>query len=363
MENKPGVLVLNPGSATVKWARFESFNSELGSEEGNIPVEKLKSVVLELVQGANCDTFIVRFVHGGSEFIEPTLVTGSMFQGLQAMEELAPIHNHHSLVCIRLLLDAQQQGTVAAVFDTQFFRDLPKVAQLYGLPDSLSSKYRLRRYGFHGFAHQSMMEAWSARFGGARKGRLVTMQLGSGCSMAAILDGRPVDTSMGFTPNEGLLMSTRSGDLDPGLLTWLQRREGWTPDDTDRVLNREAGWFGVSAGNRYMEDLLDNRSEKAQLAVELFCHRVRKTLGAYFALLGGLDGIVMSGGVAEHSPTVRLRLLEELEHLGIVVDRARNADPGEDGLINAKSSAVVCAVVAGREEVAMLRASRGLHSS
>lgn len=353
------VLVLNPGSATIKWARYESIDNDVASEVGHTSVEKLKTMVRNLTEQSHCHRFIVRFVHGGSDYVQPTPVTEFSLKRLSVLEKLAPIHNHNSLLCIRLLLEAHSSPTVIAVFDTAFFRDLPKVAQSYGLPNELTEKYHLRRFGFHGFAHQGMAAAW-AQVSDQACGRLVTMQLGSGCSMAAVLNGKPVDTTMGFTPNEGLLMSTRSGDVDPGLLTWLQRREGWSPDETDRVLNQDSGWLGVSGESKNMADLLKSESEDAQLAIDLFCFRVRKTLGAYYAVLGGLDGIVMSGGIAEHSATLRGRLLDGLEHLGIRIDHRRNESTVNEERISTDESAVSCMVVPGREEYQMLKASREL---
>lgn len=356
------VLVLNPGSSTIKWARFASIESDVATELGSTPVEKLETMVRDLVERSPCQRFIVRFVHGGADYFEPMLVDGSSLKRLNALEKLAPIHNHNSLLCIRLLFKAHPTAMIVAVFDTAFFRDLPKVAQCYGLPNALTGKYQLRRFGFHGFAHQGMAVAW-AQAGYRASGRLVTMQLGSGCSMAAILNGKPVDTTMGFTPNEGLLMSTRSGDLDPGLLTWLQRREKWSPDDTDRILNQESGWLGVSGESKNMADLLQSQSEGARLAIDLFCLRVRKTLGAYYAVLGGLDGIVMSGGVAENSAILRGRLLDGLEHLDIHIDNRRNESHVEAGQISTDESAVSCIVTRGSEECQMLKASRDIMAS
>jgi acetate kinase len=254
---------------------------------------------------------------------------------------------------------------IFAVFDTEFFHSLPVSAQLYGLPRHLIQRHRIRRFGFHGFAHAGLHERWRTVVDGQDRvssdKRVVTLQLGSGCSMAAINGVEPIDTTMGFTPNEGLLMSTRSGDIDPGLLTWLQRQEGWTPEETDRVLNEESGWLGLSGEGGDFSQLLNNSTPEAKEAVQLFSIRVRKTLGAYHALLGGLDGVVIGGGVAESTPTLCLHLLQDLEHLGIKVARQPPPVPGPEqpfSILSSSDSCVLCGLAANNEFWSMLQTLR-----
>lgn len=226
------------------------------------------------------------------------------------------------------------------------------------MSQELVEKYSIRRFGFHGFAHDAMRAAWEHRADNQLGQRLVTIQLGSGCSMAAILNGKPIDTTMGFTPNEGLLMSTRCGDIDPGLVTWLQRLEHWTPVETDKVLNEESGWLGVSGISSSISDLLDNPAPSARRAIDLFSYRIRKTLGAYYAVLGGLDGVVMSGGIAEHSVQFCANLLRRLEHLGIFLSDEslypEQALNGEYLRISVPDSPVRCEIVRNNEHQAML---------
>lgn len=349
------VVVLNPGSATIKWECYEAFDALEPTTSGLAAIGELETELHKITEDFAAQSYVVRFVHGGDLFCESIFVTDKNFKFLQGLTDWAPLHNHNSLVCIQFLLQRCEDCKVVAVFDTHFFRNLPPVAKIYGLPDWLTQKYKVRRYGFHGFAHQAMRDAWEERTGNSKSYSLVTLQLGSGCSMAAIKDGQAVDTTMGFTPNEGLLMSTRSGDIDACLVTWLQKREGWTPEETERVLNKDSGWFGVSAQSKDMAELLNSDSEKAQLAVAIFCHRIRKTLGAYYALLGGLDGIVVSGGIGEHAVDLRWRLFANMQHLGIELDPARNRKPGDDGIIHAENSLVSCYVVADNEALVMLR--------
>lgn len=347
----PSVLVLNPGSSSLKWALFRSCKDAVPYETGHIKGEDRRAALQKFVDEHRAGCAVIRFVHGGPHYVKPVLIDGSSYPALKTLEALAPLHNRLSLDCIEALLERRPGPKLIAVFDTEFFHDLPRVARMYGLPAELARKHSIRRFGFHGFAHRDMARRWHALGAGTEgRDRIVTMQLGSGCSMAAIAGGRPLDTTMGFTPNEGLLMSTRSGDIDPGLVTWLQRREGWGPDETDRILNEYSGWLGVSGESADMTDLLTSGSEQAGDAIALFRYRIRKTLGAYYALLGGLDGVIAGGGIVEHAPSVVGEILSGLEHLGIVLADAQSvsgpaADLGpEDGTwrLSTPGSAVAC---------------------
>lgn len=358
----PSICVFNPGSATIKWALFNSIQDEHAELSGQSKIDEIEDVLQRLLKTNGAKVFIIRFVHGGTDFVKPTLITHENVCLLDRLLDLAPLHNVQSLKCVNLLLRRAGTPNVIAVFDTEFFHDLPQVAQLYGLPKFLRDKYQIRRYGFHGFAHAAMKRTWEKLHGRNQQSsanyRLVTIQLGSGCSMAAIKDGQAIDTTMGFTPNEGLLMSTRCGDLDSGLLTWLQRQEAWSPQETDCVLNEQSGWLGMSGESADMADLLASQSKEARLAVELFIYRIRKTLGAFYALLGGLDGVVLSGGIAEHSAALCHRVLNQLKHLGIDLTSTEIL-PEEVGnksylCLSTKESRVDCWVVKNNEHRAML---------
>ena len=362
-----GVLCLNPGSSSLKWAWFMSMDAREAANSGNIQPGD-EAFLQTLISQYPASLAIIRFVHGGNDFVHPTVVSREKIQQLHSLSTLAPLHNNASLALSKRLTSLSPQLKQVAVFDTEFFHELPRTAQLYGIPQELTEKYGIRRFGFHGFAHDGMLKAWDTLTRGKGQGRLVTIQLGSGCSMAALYNGMPQDTTMGFTPNEGLLMSTRSGDIDPGLLTWLQRQEGWSPEETDRILNEESGWFGVSGKSADLSVLLESDLESAKQALALIAHRIRKTLGAYFALLGGLDGVLVSGGVGENAMGFCRRLFSSLEHLGIVLagepeDVARQHYPlMQSTRFTLQESAVACLSVHCDEHRSMIDSVRRLET-
>ena len=319
--NKEYILCLNPGSSSLKWALFYSLKHEQAEKSGSVKLNELASTIVKILNDHNVSLVIIRFVHGGIKYFEPIEINTEVLVVLEKIKSLAPMHMQASLRCSECVNDTYPNVKQIAVFDTELYRDLPEVSQLYGLPKLLIKKYGIRRFGFHGFAHAGMLTTYEKINSsmGINKKRVVTMQLGSGCSMTAFQSGTPVETSMGFTPNDGLLMSTRSGDLDPGLVTWLQRQENWTPDETDEWLNEKSGWCGLSGESTDFSTLLKNNNENTEKAIQLFSYRIRKTLGAYYAILGGLDAILLSGGIAEHAIEFCRNLLSDLEHLGITL--------------------------------------------
>lgn len=291
-----------------------------------------------------------RVVHGGSES-QPLELNAAAVALIERNSELAPLHNPVNLIGIRLcaeLFGAPQAG----VFDTAFHATLPDYAYTYGLPADLAERHRIRRYGFHGTSHEYVgrraAEILDKPF---EQARIITLHLGNGASACAILNGRSVDTSMGFTPLEGLLMGTRSGDLDPALPGLLIEREGLAPDEVDRLLNKESGMKGICGAND-MRDVLqraDAGDETCRLARDVFCYRVRGYIGRYLAVLGGADAIVFTAGIGENAPAVRARALEGLEFAGVRLDQARNAD-SRDGFISAENAALPVLVVPTDEE-------------
>ena len=314
-------LVLNCGSSTFKWEYYPCVLRSRVSSKGAVPISEMRATLNLLMSEKNADIYIVRFVHGGNDFFEPTVVTKQNVRDLSALIELDPLHNRLSVEVIAALFDEVPNGVVIAVFDTEFFHDLPILAQSYGLSEALRAEFGIRRFGFHGFAHRAMLDTWLALSASAEisivDSRIVTIQLGSGCSMAAIRGERPIDTTMGFSPNEGLLMSTRCGDIDSGLVTWLQRRMNLSAEQISYMLNERSGWLGMSMESKDFSILLESESDKARLAVELFCYRIRKSLGAYYVALGGLDAIILSGGIAENSLATCHRILDGLAFIGI----------------------------------------------
>ncbi len=266
-----------------------------------------------------------RIVHGGTRGA-PCIIDSTVEQEIADITPLAPLHNPPALHCLRTIRSVLDSAVPhIAVFDTALYHDLPAVAAQYPLPPQPGLDHELRRYGFHGSAHRAMWRVWC----GLRPeliagGRVISLQLGAGCSITAIASGRAIDTSMGFTPLEGLMMATRCGDIDPGLLIHLQRTARLDADALERLLMRESGLAGVSGISADMRDLLASGEPRASLAIDMFCYRARKYIGAYLAALGGADGILFGGGIGEHSPEVRRRILHGLDRLGIALDGGRN---------------------------------------
>jgi acetate kinase len=271
-----------------------------------------------------------RVVHGGARFAEPVLVDDALVDAVTALVPLAPLHNPANLEGIeagrRLFPNVPQ----VAVFDTAFHQSMPPVAYTYAVSAQWREEYLIRRYGFHGTSH-SFVTGEAARLLGkpVHETNLVVLHLGNGASATAVRGGRSVDTSMGFTPMEGLVMGTRSGDLDPAVHAHLQRELGWSMDAVDSALNRESGLKGLTGHNDFREvmALRATGDEAARLAFDIYCYRIRKYVGAYYAVLGVIDAVVFTAGVGEHNPEVRAAALDRLDRLGIEVDPARNSDP------------------------------------
>jgi acetate kinase len=273
-----------------------------------------------------------RVVHGGEKFVQPTLITADVVAEIEKVSQLAPLHNPPNLDGIRACLRLMPGTPQVAVFDTAFHATIPDYAYIYALPYDYYTAFGVRRYGFHGTSHQyvaGIALGMLAKEGIAREtSRIVTCHLGNGCSMAAIAGGRVVDTSMGLTPAEGLVMGTRSGDLDPAILVYLARRLDASVSDIDRIINKESGLQGISGLSSDMRDIEEAAAKghlRAELALEVFCYRIRKYVGAYAAAMGGLDAIVFTAGIGENSPVVRERACSDLEFLGVKLDKAKNA--------------------------------------
>jgi len=325
---------------------------------GQIDLETEINIAEKLFNELDCfdiQVLIVRVVHGGYRFQSPIKVNDENLLQLKELVSLAPLHNKVSIDLIEQWRKRSGLTQIFAVFDTEFFANLPDVAKTYGLPRLLIEKHQIRRFGFHGFAHQGMLKQWQLLNPNKTHYRIVTAQLGSGCSMAAIQDGQPVDISMGFTPNEGLLMRTRCGDVDPGLVTWLQVQEGYSPDQANGLLNGESGWFGLSGGVGDMAEIFTSNSPEEKLAFNLFRYRFQKTIGAYFAILGGLDGVVLSGGIAENNAEICCVLLSDLSHLGITI-RNDSSHGNLPLLLSTQTSKVDCLIVDSEEVVSMIHA-------
>lgn len=300
-----------------------------------------------------------RVVHGGKRFFEPTVVTDLVKINIEDISELAPLHNPANLQGINAAQLAFPDVPHVAVFDTAFHQTIPAAAYTYAIDAELAAKHRVRRYGFHGTSHKFVSEA-AAAFLDRPLGELkqIVFHLGNGASACAIDGGRSVDTSMGMTPLEGLVMGTRSGDLDPAVLFHLHRKAGLGFDELDTLLNRRSGLLGLS-GTGDMRDVTEaagKGDEAAQLALDVTVHRLRHYLGAYLAVLGGLDVVVFTAGVGENAPLIRAGAVQGLEGLGIILDEDRNAERARGiRVISTDDSPVTVLVVPTNEELEIAR--------
>ena len=271
-----------------------------------------------------------RVVHGGEALVYPTLITDEVESKIEELIPLAPLHNPANLAGIRAARKLVDNVPHVAVFDTAFHATLGARARTYALPGELAQRLGARRYGFHGISHHFVAQRAAAFMeSDARDLRIITCHLGNGCSVCAVEYGRSVETSMGMTPLEGLVMGTRSGDLDPGLLLALQRDEGLDVDEVDRLLNRESGLAGLSGVGNDMRDIEQRAADgddRCRLAIQVFAHRLRKYIGAYAAVMGGVDAIVFTAGIGENSEVIRHRVAQRLEFLGAVLDEDANRD-------------------------------------
>ncbi|MGI0129983.1 MAG: acetate/propionate family kinase [Thermoplasmata archaeon] len=271
-----------------------------------------------------------RVVHGGRRFVGPQRVTPAMLRTLRSLVPLDPDHLPAEIEGIQIIRRRYPRLLQVACFDTAFHRDMPEAAKLYGIPRRWSEEGVIR-YGFHGLSCEFIVGALAAGSGTRRPpGRLVVAHLGNGCSLTAIRDGKSVDTTMGFTPTGGVVMSTRAGDLDPEVVVYLARRLRRSPSRLTGLLNRESGLLGISGTTGDMRELLRRapKDRRAQSAVDLFCYQAQKSLGALTAVLGGLDTLVFTGGIGEHSPEIRRRICQAVRQFGVRVDRRRNARDG-----------------------------------
>ena len=297
-----------------------------------------------------------RVVHGGDKFTEATLITDKVLEELEILSPLAPLHNPVNILGIRAMQRLYPEVPQVAVFDTAFHSTLPAFAYLYGLPYEMYEEKRIRRYGFHGTSHQYVsLKVAQALDRNPSELRIVSCHLGNGSSLCAIEHGKSIDTSMGFTPAEGLIMGTRCGDIDIGVLAYLERTTGMTASQSEELLNKKSGLLGMSGISSDMRDILKSAEEgnhRALLTLKTYCYRVRKYLGSYIAAMGGIDAIVFTGGIGQGSSEVRALALQGLDCMGIVIDEKKNQDAkfSEITRISTNDSRVSVLVVPTDEE-------------
>ena len=382
------VLVLNSGSSSIKYQffdtekkialakglvdrigmagavlshqRYDGHNIKIAGEilDHQIAVEYVLGVMLSKNHGViddkkDIDAVGHRVVHGGETFSGSVFITDEVVKVLQDNIELAPLHNPPNIkgiqACQRILPDTPQCG----VFDTAFHSHMPPKSYLYGIPYELYKKYKIRRYGFHGTSHLYVSQRAADLLGKDIKDlKIITAHLGNGCSITAVKNGQSIDTSMGFTPLEGLLMGTRSGDLDPSLILYIMAKEGLTVGEANTLLNKHSGLIGISGESSDMREILtavkDNQ-QRAKWAFEIFCYRIKKYIGAYASAMGGLDALVFTGGIGENSKEVREEVCKEMEFLGIHLDDLKNQS--SDEIISKENSKVTVMRIPTNEEL------------
>ncbi len=349
------VLVVNAGSSTVKLSLIGNDDETVATRELSAPQSQLNTAELQQALDAGlgeADAIGHRIVHGGERFRDAALISGDVERELRDLTDLAPLHQPKSLAALDAVTEALPQTPSVACFDTAFHATMPAATATYAIPAAWRKRWGLRRYGFHGLSH-----AWVARRAPqllrAPARRIVNCHLGAGASLCAIKDGRSIDTTMGFTPLEGLVMATRSGSLDPGMLLWLLEREAISESELAAALEYESGLLGL-AGTADMREILrraGSDDQAAVLALDVYIHRLKAGIASMAAALGGLDALVFTGGVGEHAPAVRSQAAAGLRFLGVELDEPRNQRASGDMEIGARGAGVAAAVIAAREDL------------
>ena len=395
------VLVINCGSSSLKYQVFDMTNEEVLAkglvEKIGLPGSFLKhksgetvnklieadisdhEVAIGLVIDAltHTDYGIVksmdeigavghRVVHAGEKYASSILITDDVMAALRECVELAPLHNPPNIMGIEVCAKLMPHVMHVGVFDTAFHQSMPKSAYLYALPLALYEKYGIRRYGFHGTSHRYVSERAADMLNKpVNEVKVITCHLGNGASVAAVNGGQSVDTSMGFTPLEGLIMGTRSGDLDPAIVPFLMEKEKMTPDQMNNFLNKKCGVLGVSnvsSDFRVIEEAAANGDENAQLALDMYYYRVKKYVGAYAAALGGVDAIVFTAGLGENSPEARFHICQGLEFMGVEIDQSKNGVRGKEVDISTPNSKVRVLLIPTNEELVIARDTKEIVS-
>ncbi len=360
------VLVVNAGSSSLKLSLLDSDDAVLEARELTAPGAQVDAGELAAALDsplAAADAIGHRIVHGGARYREAVLVDAAVEDALRALVELAPLHQPKSLAALDAVSRALPHVPRVACFDTAFHATLPAAASTYALPAPWRGRWGLRRYGFHGLSHASVARrAPELLRDGSRALRIVSCHLGAGASLCAIRGGVSLDTTMGFTPLEGLVMATRSGSVDPGMLLWLLEHERLSAAELADALEHRSGLLAL-AGTADMREIIarcERDDSSAALALEVYVHRLRAGIAAMAAALGGIDALIFTGGVGEHSPRVRAETAAGLSFLGVDLDRSRNHGVAGDGEIGADGAAVRVAVLTSREDAEIARLVRAL---
>jgi acetate kinase len=357
-----GVERIGMDGATLSNIRYDGDEIKIAGEivDHVSAIEYILAVLLSKNHGVISDKSDIhaighRVVHGAETFSGSVLITDAVIKSIRENFEIAPLHNPHNLRGINACQVSLPGTPQVGVFDTAFHQQMPRRAFLYGIPYSLYTQYRIRRYGFHGMSHRYVSDRAATLIGKEYASlKMVTCHLGNGCSMAAIDHGISIDTTMGFTPLEGLLMGTRSGDIDPSIILYIMAKEGINLSEANTLLNKHSGLQGISGVSSDMREVLKevkNGDKKAQYAFDIFCYRIRKYIGAYAAAMGGLDAVIFTGGIGENSPDVRKECCKDLGFLGIETDDAANESSDKEKFINTKNGRIKVLVIPTNEEL------------
>jgi acetate kinase len=359
------ILVVNAGSSSLKLRVLDASDAVVGSADLPAPRGSTDAgLIADAVAGFGEIAAVGhRIVHGGTRYSGPVRIDDAVEANLRALTDLAPLHQPKSLAALAAVNAVLPGVPAVACFDTAFHADMPAAATTYAIPREWRTRWALRKYGFHGLSH-----AYASRRAAAMVGRpvgelrIVTCHLGAGASLAAIRDGRSVDTTMGFTPLDGLVMATRSGGIDPGLVLWLEEHVKMPPAELASTLEHRSGLLGLT-GTADMRAILAAEAagdEAAILGLGVYLHRLRGSIASMVAALGGLDVLVFTGGVGEHAPAIRERAAADLGYLGVVVDADANASVAGDGEISPAGAAVRTLVIAAREDLEIVREVRAV---
>ena len=391
------ILVINCGSSSLKYQLIDMKNEEVMAKglverigiEGSILThrpEGMDKVVIEQPMKDHKDAIKLvldalidkkhgvisdmseisavghRVVHGGEKYSKSVLIDDEVLKAIDECTKLAPLHNPPNIIGINACKALMPNTPMVAVFDTAFHQTIPDYAYMYALPYELYKKYGIRKYGFHGTSHRYVSKI-ALDLLGKKDSKIITCHLGNGASVAAIKDGKSVDTSMGFTPLDGLVMGTRCGGLDPAVVTFLIKDAGYTADEVDNIMNKKSGVYGISGVSsdfRDIEKAADEGNKNAKLALEMFAYRVKCTIGSYAAAMGGVDAIVFTAGLGENSAEMRERICDGLEFLGVEIDKKKNAVRGKVAEISKDNSKTKVYVIPTNEELMIARDTKAI---
>ncbi len=342
----------------------EKFVKEMPIQDHTVGIKAVLDALLDKEYGVlstleDIEAVGHRVVHGAEEFVCSQLITDKVVAQLEKCSVFAPLHNPANILGIKAVSAVLPDIPQVGVFDTSFHQTMPAYAYMYALPYEYYEKYGVRRYGFHGTSHRYVSDK-GAKFAGLdlENSKIITCHLGNGSSIAAIVNGKSIDTTMGFTPLEGLMMGTRSGSIDPGIMAYIEDKEGLTPDDFNDILNKKSGFLGLSCYSSDMRDLneaANNGNEKAKLTLKKLTYDISKYIGSFAAAMNGVDLIIFTGGIGENNSRLRRRVCENLTHLGVKFDYDANVTTGQDVMISLPDSSVKVAAITTNEELMIAR--------